>query len=122
MKTLRGSHIISGYYMYVEASSTRANTKGGFTKTYTGLDSKGSCLTFWYHMFGAHTGFLKVYVNTPANGTKTPQFAVDGQQGDLWIKGEITISTISAVVSLLHCERVNNILKRENVEARMLKS
>ena len=99
--------------MYVEASSTRANTKSGFTKTYTGLDSKGSCLTFWYHMFGAHTGFLKVYVNPSANGTKTPQFSVDGQQGNLWIKGEIIINTTSAVVSVSDCKRVNNISKKE---------
>ena len=102
--------------MYVEASSTRANTKGGFTKTYTGLDSKGSCLIFWYHMFGAHTGFLKVYVNPPATGTKTPQFAVDGQQGTLWIKAEIIINTTSAVVSVSDCKRIKNILKREKIE------
>ena len=89
-----------GYYVYVETSNTGSNQRGRIMKDYTGLKQGGSCLTFWYHMFGIHQGTLRVYTN--ATNTQ-PIFSVSGQQGNLWVKGEATITSTSAKVNDTFC-------------------
>lgn len=85
--------------MYVEATGTATGKKGRISKTYSGLSADGSCLDFYYHMFGAMQGSLNVYVNPPATGSMgTPAFTVSGQQGNLWIKGQASLNTTTANV------------------------
>eukprot|EP00795_Rhopilema_esculentum_P012712 gene12712-3431_t len=86
----------AGYYMYVEASSPRKNgDKARMYKSYTGLASGGSCLVFWYHMFGADIGRLNIYVNSQGKNTS---WNMIGQQGNQWAKGQITIPGTSGNV------------------------
>ena len=87
--------------MYVEASSTNNNDKGRFSKTYTNLSLKGSCLKFWYHMFGSHMGDLNVYINPTMLGKGIPDFNITGQRGDIWINAEVPITTTTALVSFI---------------------
>ncbi|XP_047128245.1 MAM and LDL-receptor class A domain-containing protein 1 isoform X1 [Hydra vulgaris] len=89
---------ISGYFVYVEASNKKLNDKGRFYKTFTNLSPKGSCLKFWYHMFGSDMGDLNVYINPPALGKGTPDFNATGQKGDIWVNAEVPITTTTAQV------------------------
>ena len=82
--------------MYIEASSPRRNgDKAIMSKQYSSLASGGSCLQFWYHMFGIDTGRLNVYIFS--QGTNT-SWSMTGQQGNQWLKGQITIPGTSAKV------------------------
>lgn len=86
--------------MYVEASGRQLGESGRISKTYNNLPATGSCLQFYYHMFGRHQGTFNVYINPPGGTTKntTPSFSKAGQQGNLWIKGEVSINTRTASV------------------------
>lgn len=82
--------------MYVEASSPRKyGDKARMSKQMNGLVSGGSCLQFWYHMFGSDTGQLNVYIS--GQGANSSWNMV-GQQGSQWLKGQITIPGTSATV------------------------
>ena len=82
--------------MYIEASSPRrAGDKARMSKQYSGLASTGSCLQFWYHMFGSDTGRLNLYVMSQG---KNSTWSMVGQQGNLWAKGQLTIPGASAKV------------------------
>jgi len=55
--------LLAGYYVYMETSSPRH--EGERAVLSTGIQvNKGQpqCLTFWYHMFGAHVNTLNVYI------------------------------------------------------------
>ena len=82
--------------MYIEASSPRRQgDKARMSKQFTGLAAGGSCLQFWYHMFGAHTGRLNVFVTGQG---KSSNWSMIGQQGNQWVKGQTTIPGTSASV------------------------
>lgn len=51
------------------------------------------CLTFWYHMFGAHVNTLNVYVQT-ASGNKIMVWSTSKTQGNVWRKGQRTITSV----------------------------
>ena len=82
--------------MYVEASvPRRVGDKARMSKQYSGLASGGSCLQFWYHMFGVDTGRLNLYVTS---GGKSSSWSMIGQQGNQWLKGQITIPGTTGTV------------------------
>ncbi|XP_057298293.1 MAM and LDL-receptor class A domain-containing protein 2-like isoform X2 [Hydractinia symbiolongicarpus] len=87
-----------GYYMYVEASGRQVGNKGRLSKTYNNLQAGGSCLEFYYHMFGFHQGTLNVFINPKVAASSKPSFSKAGQQGNLWVKGQVSINTTTAVV------------------------
>ncbi len=95
--------LVLGYYAYIESSSPRKQgDKARIAKQYTGLSSGGSCLTFWYHMFGSHTGRLNVYVRpTASSSLGNSSWSMIGQQGDQWVKGQVTLPTASTNVSMV---------------------
>ena len=98
--------------MYVEASSPRGNgDKARMYRSYTGLASGGSCLVFWYHMFGADIGRLNVYVVSQGKNTS---WNMIGQQGNQWAKGQITIPGTSGNASAIYCN--SSILFCKNVK------
>eukprot|EP00794_Sanderia_malayensis_P017044 gene17044-18759_t len=90
----------AGYYAYIEASSPRKRgDKARIQKQYTGLSAGGNCLSFWYHMFGQHTGRLNVYVRASASSPLgNSSWSMIGQQGNQWAKGQVTIGSASANV------------------------
>ena len=65
--------------MYIEASYPRR--PGETAKLVVTVPNNGnqSCLSFYYHMYGASVGTLNVY-----NG-KTKVFSVSGNQGNNWL-------------------------------------
>jgi hypothetical protein len=52
----------------------------------------GSCLEFWYHMYGANIGKLNVYVltNISNNATRTLLWSRGANVGDVWRKAQIS--------------------------------
>ncbi|XP_078366044.1 MAM and LDL-receptor class A domain-containing protein 1-like [Oculina patagonica] len=75
----------SGNYMYIEASSP--TKPGENAKLVVTVPNNGnpSCLSFYYHMYGASVGTLNVY----SGNTKV--FSVSGNQGNNWLIVEKTI-------------------------------
>ena len=65
--------------MYIEASSPRK--RGEIAKLMVTVPNNGkqSCLSFYYHMYGASAGALNVY----SGNIKV--FTATGNQGDNWL-------------------------------------
>ena len=64
--------------------------------------SKGRCLTFWYHMFGAHVETLNLYVEQ--GSSRTLLWTRSNTQGNIWRKGQRTlVSTQPYKVSPVSC-------------------
>ena len=84
----------SGYYMYIETSSPqKAGDKARLiSPTYTAAAS-GSCLKFFYHMWGIDTGALNVFLKLSTGIEPSPIWALSRDQGDLWRPAQATIST-----------------------------
>ncbi|XP_052230823.1 MAM and LDL-receptor class A domain-containing protein 1-like [Dreissena polymorpha] len=81
----------SGSYIYIETSSPRVKgdiarlTSANFPPT----SSQGTCLSFWYNMFGPSIGTLNLYLQTSSN--KTLFWSKSGTQGDAWNQAQRTI-------------------------------
>ncbi len=95
-------NVFTGYYVYIESSSPRKKgDKARISKQYTSLPAGGSCLSFWYHMFGSHTGRLNVYVRKSASGSLgNTSWSMIGQQGNKWVKGQVSLPGTTANVSI----------------------
>lgn len=77
-----------GYYMYIETSSPRSygdNAKLEFSVSNSDV-GKGSCLTFYYHMYGSTINTLNVY-----NGNSIV-FTKSRQQGYQWLKAKMPLT------------------------------
>ncbi|KAJ7394105.1 Serine protease 56 [Desmophyllum pertusum] len=75
----------SRFYIYIETSSPRRNGDNAIL-TFKGPNSKPVCVSFYYHMYGASIGKLRVY----NNGKVLKSMA--GNQGNSWKKVDMTIS------------------------------
>ncbi|XP_060582609.1 MAM and LDL-receptor class A domain-containing protein 1-like isoform X2 [Ruditapes philippinarum] len=84
-----------GAYIYMETSSPRhigeraVITSGIQAATLPG----GQCLSFWYHMFGAHVSTLNVYLKTQG-GNKTMIWSRSRTQGNVWRNGLRNIKSL----------------------------
>nr|KAG5689549.1 hypothetical protein BaRGS_022052 [Batillaria attramentaria] len=79
----------AGYYMYIEASAPRHRGDKAQLISPSQAASAGSCLRFWYHMYGRYMGTLSVYLRTGGRIVNTI-FNVSGDQGNRWIQSEVT--------------------------------
>ncbi|XP_019632083.1 PREDICTED: MAM and LDL-receptor class A domain-containing protein 2-like [Branchiostoma belcheri] len=74
----------AGHYMYIETSSPRqpGDIAVLMTPTVTG-DNRQHCLQFYYHMYGADIGTLRLW---EVRGTEQPRIVweVSGDQGNQW--------------------------------------
>ena len=77
--------------MYIEASSPRQ--RGDNAKLELSVSGSGAvaCLKFYYHMYGATMGTLKVYSGYSV------VFSLSGNQGSLWRQATRTISLRNTV-------------------------
>ena len=93
---------LPGKYLYIEASSPRkAKDIARISKHYTGMATGGSCLSFWYHMYGRNIGTLNVYSKaTVLHSLGIARWTMVGAQGDQWRKGEFTVLGSSSMVSI----------------------
>ncbi|CAH3182988.1 unnamed protein product [Porites lobata] len=82
----------SGNYMYIETSSPRR--PGDKAKLVLTIPNNGemSCLSFYYHMYGASVGTLNVY----SGNSKV--FNISGQQSNYWIVVERNIILNEVVI------------------------
>ena len=83
--------------MYIETSSPRRLGDNAILDYSVPSNDKGksSCLSFYYHMYGDTVHTLNVF----NGGTKV--FTKSGNQGNLWLKGKISITTLQNKVSCL---------------------
>ena len=82
--------------MFIEASSPRK--PGEIAKLDVTVPNKAnrSCLSFFYHIYGASAGTLNVY-----NGN-TKVFSVSGDQGINWLMAERNLYLDQVVSKIIH--------------------
>lgn len=56
------------------------------------------CVSFYYHMKGAHIGTLNVYMKV--NGTLLKRWTLSQEQGNRWMKGQIPVNVTGQVREL----------------------
>lgn len=71
--------------MYIETSSPRKLGDNAIIEKTVTIGSN-QCLSFYYHMYGFHTGTLNVFVG----GRKV--FSKSKQQGNKWFKATVRLS------------------------------
>lgn len=90
-----------GHYIFIESSAPRV--KGDVARLASEIfppKQTASCLSFFYHMYGADIGSLRVYISTNATGnsisTEAMLWRLDGQAsaGNQWQQGQMNIDTI----------------------------
>ena len=83
--------------MYIEASSPqKPGDKARLISPEYVVSPGGSCLQFFYHMWGSDTGAFNVYLKTNTDDISfqgAPLWALTGDQGDLWRPARATIRT-----------------------------
>ncbi|XP_067424960.1 MAM domain-containing protein 2 isoform X2 [Emydura macquarii macquarii] len=86
----KGDHTTGvGYYMYIEASNMIYGQKARLTsRSLRGISGK-QCLMFFYHMYGAGTGLLNVYVKKEGDSEETLLWRRRGEQSITWLRGLI---------------------------------
>nr|CAD7407717.1 unnamed protein product [Timema poppensis] len=89
---------LSGHYMYIESSSPRLenDTARLFSPVFGAHDSQDACFSLWYHMYGATTGYLRVYVKPEGVDLRrlTPSFKKYGEHGNQWLRGFFDIDRL----------------------------
>ena len=87
-------HFFAGKYLYIEATSwsTGDNAK---LELAVPRNKSSCCLKFYYHMYGANMGTLKVFSGNNKIFTKS------GNQGNYWKKVTRTVY-LSDIVSLMY--------------------
>jgi len=90
--------ISSGKYMYIETSSPRKAGENAKLVLTAPNNGKPSCLSFYYHMYGASAGTLNVY-----NGNHKI-FNVSGDQGNNWhiVEKEVFLDREVSDLSFCH--------------------
>lgn len=93
-----------GYYMYIEASSPRKqnDTARLFSPVYSS-DLTPGCFVFWYHMYGASTGTLRVFMKKESQmfSELTPVWEREGEQGNLWLQSSLSIAKLNEKFQLI---------------------
>ena len=86
--------LLLGSYIYMEASSpaTMGQKAVLISKTMKKPPSGRKCLTFWYHMYGAGMGTLKVILKDVVTMTETVLRTLSGDKGDKWNKYEFDVN------------------------------
>ena len=80
--------------MYIEASSPqRTGDKARLESPQQQPSPGGSCLEFWYHMYGVNMGSLAVYITD--NVRTSNVWTKSGNQGNRWQKGRATLKSTS---------------------------
>lgn len=83
-----------GYYMYIEASHMVYGQKALLrSPPLRGVPEK-HCLTFFYHMYGAGTGLLSVYLRKEEAGDESLLWRRKGEQSVSWLRGLVEYSCL----------------------------
>ncbi|XP_071956926.1 MAM and LDL-receptor class A domain-containing protein 2-like [Antedon mediterranea] len=95
-----------GYYMYIETSSPRLPGENAQLSSLS-IASGSKCFRFWYHMYGQHVDTLNVYIQAGPS-LPSPTWSKTGAQGDIWLEGQVTISTSSSYLIVIEGIRGSN--------------
>ncbi|XP_061173555.1 MAM and LDL-receptor class A domain-containing protein 2-like [Saccostrea echinata] len=85
-----------GHYVYIEASAPRRmGDKARIdSPSFPATTGTGSCLTFWYSMYGRSIGSLNVYLRQGTSSQlRTPIWTLSGNQGSRWRIAQTTINS-----------------------------
>uniref|UniRef100_G3PY20 MAM domain-containing protein n=2 Tax=Gasterosteus aculeatus aculeatus TaxID=481459 RepID=G3PY20_GASAC len=91
-----------GKYIYIKSS--RPSVKGNVAQLKSTLlpsaGDQGYCFTFWYHMFGATAGSLRMLLLTAEPLKKTLVWQNSGNQGDEWLRvqSHVTSQNVHQVI------------------------
>lgn len=78
--------------MYIEASyPQKENDKARLISPEYTVAPGGSCVQFFYHMWGRNTGALNVYLKEGDNIEGSPLWALKGDQGNFWRPARATV-------------------------------
>ncbi|XP_001365421.1 MAM domain-containing protein 2 [Monodelphis domestica] len=90
----KGDHTTGvGFYMYIEASNMVYGQKAQLVSTtLRGVIGK-HCLTFFYHMYGAGTGLLNVYLKREGYKEESLLWRRRGEQSITWLRGLVEYSS-----------------------------
>ncbi|XP_033751988.1 MAM and LDL-receptor class A domain-containing protein 1-like [Pecten maximus] len=83
-----------GHYVYIESSRPRLQGQKARLLSTDNAPTVGSCLQFWYHMYGRQIGNLTIYVQQ-AGSRGSPIWSKSGNQGNKWIEAEVTVKAQS---------------------------
>ena len=94
--------------MYIESSSPRKlhDTAKLISSVVPSTTAhSGKCLSFWYHMYGAHISTLSVYLRNGSHDTLL--WSKAGTHGDKWIQAVVTVnsSTHFQVKHAIFCKK-----------------
>ena len=81
--------------MFTEASAPRTRGQKARLVGQSQPSTTGSCLQFYYHMFGSGMGTLNVYART-GNAVGNPVWTKSGNQGNRWIRARVTVTSQSS--------------------------
>ncbi|XP_034743360.1 MAM and LDL-receptor class A domain-containing protein 1 [Etheostoma cragini] len=91
-----------GKYLYIKSSPP--SVKGNMAQLKSLLlppaGEEGYCFTFWYHMFGATAGSLRILLQTANPLKKTLVWQKSGNQGDEWllVQSHVTLQRAHQVI------------------------
>uniref|UniRef100_A0AAQ6ITE1 MAM domain-containing protein n=3 Tax=Anabas testudineus TaxID=64144 RepID=A0AAQ6ITE1_ANATE len=91
-----------GKYIYIK--STLPSVKGNVAELKSPLlppaGETGYCVRFWYHMFGATVGSLRMLLQTVDPFEKTLVWQKSGNQGDEWllVQSHVTLTKVHQVI------------------------
>ncbi|XP_013402242.2 MAM and LDL-receptor class A domain-containing protein 1-like, partial [Lingula anatina] len=81
----------SGNYLFIETSGKAINDSALITSP--NLNVTGTiCVSFWYHMYGADMGSLKVYRDR--GGVRSPIMVLSGNKGNKWLQAAVTLTNV----------------------------
>lgn len=90
--TMPAFHSSQGYYMYIEASHMVYGQKAHLLSwPLRGVPGK-HCLTFFYHMYGAGTGLLSVFLKTEEESKESLLWRRQGEQSISWLRALVEYS------------------------------
>ncbi|XP_066300037.1 MAM and LDL-receptor class A domain-containing protein 1-like [Branchiostoma lanceolatum] len=80
-----------GYYAFVDSTGVANDAKARILSPSLPASSTGRCLRFWYHMFGYHVDFLKVYTSS-GGSLQGPIWQKYGNQGNEWKYAQVHLT------------------------------
>ncbi|KAI4499259.1 hypothetical protein M0802_005519 [Mischocyttarus mexicanus] len=91
-----------GYYLYIEASGRLVNdTARIISPLYTYALTESGCFSFWYHMYGATVGALRIYFKLETDTNPQLMFHKEGNQGNQWLHGIFALPRVDKNFQLI---------------------
>ena len=82
-----------GSYLYIETSGVHKIGDKALLQSESVPPTNGSCLKFYYHMFGAGVGQLRVSVKPSTSSTRTEIWYASNNQGNQWLSTSLTVTS-----------------------------